>query len=211
MRLRAALALLLLPVVSGAAPLTRDLGEGLAYIRVRELPADLPDETQSDAVLDLRFAKTDPAIGAALAGWLQFRSAADAPLIILINRDTQTEIRQTLANTLPLAGTLLIGPSGLKPEPDLPLDNDADLERQAYAALEADTPVDALIRENTTKPRYDEASFSGTRRELAELDPGEENLSDNPPAERPLIDYALQRAVHVHRAFRALQPAQTER
>ncbi len=204
MSLRALFALVLLTVVCGAAPLTRDLGEGVTYVRVRALPADLPEQLRSDMVLDLRFARTDSAASAALAGWLQFRSAPDATLVILINRETHAEIRQTLTQTLPLPGTLLIGPASADPAPDLELESDPELERLAYTALERDTSVESLIRENTAKPRHDEASFSGTRRELAELEPSEAELSDDPPRETPLVDHALQRAVHVHRAFRAL-------
>ena len=49
---------LLTALTAAAAPVTRDLGDGLLYVRVRELPADLPAAAPvpgGGCVLDLRY------------------------------------------------------------------------------------------------------------------------------------------------------------
>ena len=57
-----------------AAPVTRDLGQGLLYQRVHQLPGDLPtdeNERRHPCVLDLRYVGSDADSATALAAWLK--------------------------------------------------------------------------------------------------------------------------------------------
>ncbi|HUR59923.1 MAG TPA: hypothetical protein VM029_19535, partial [Opitutaceae bacterium] len=67
-RLRVALVFLVTQACASAAPLTRDLGLGLAYFRAHDLPADLPaaEGRKQACVLDLRYVRGDDKTGAAL-------------------------------------------------------------------------------------------------------------------------------------------------
>lgn len=206
--------------VSHAAPLTRDAGEGLTYHRVTTLPADLPTAESSrtqPTILDLRYVSGDTAAATALHAWLKFHAATRAPVFLLVNADTAPALLAPFADHRP-AGLLLIGPAASALKPDLVIKTTAVNERRAYDALFTGTPLATLLLDAPDKPRNDEASLMRDRL----VDPTTypqpaDDISDdvadvpplapaaNPKSPPPLVDAALQRAVHLHRALKALK------
>jgi hypothetical protein len=188
-------------VTAAAAPLTRDLGDGLLYVRVRELPADLPASPPvpgGACVLDLRYLPAGRDAAAAFVAWAEFRAGVRSPLFLLANRDTGAELRAALRRLPRGGGCIVIGIPGPGFEPQLAVPSDPAAERTAYDALEGAASALDLLVENPGKPRLDEASLNRPR-------PEEEDLpSAASPASRP-VDAALQRALHLHRSLRALR------
>ncbi|MSU23348.1 MAG: hypothetical protein EXS32_05930 [Opitutus sp.] len=206
-------------VLSGfarAASLDRDLGQGLAYHRVHQLPADLPtaeSTRKQPCVLDLRYVRGDADAAAALAAWLRFHATAHAPVFILANADTSPALLASTAE--PERDTHVITIGGTAPgfTPALALKIAAEAERRAYDALEQGASVESLLTENSGKPRHDEASLvkeQPTETLGAVASPSHPSRSSAgtsaiPPPSPPLLDAALQRAVHLHRALLALK------
>ncbi|MFM8620218.1 MAG: hypothetical protein ACKOE8_15990 [Opitutaceae bacterium] len=200
--LATALALAALATGAWAAPLTRDLGDGLTYVRVRELPADLPGGAAAPGqalIVDLRYLAAGRDAAAALLAWAEFRASVRSPLFLLANRETGAELNAALRRVARGKGCVVIGVPGPGFEPQLAAKSEPAAEREAYAALERGEPVMSLLTENPGKVRLDEASLNHP--------PAEEE--DAPAAEAakpaPPIDAALQRAFHLHRSLRALR------
>ena len=206
--------------VASAASLDRDLGHGLAYHRVHQIPADLPtaeNARHQPCVLDLRYVTGDAEAAAALAAWLKFHATARAPVFILANSSTSSALVAPLAVPRPGASIVVIG--GVAPgfTPDIALKISTDAEREAYDALEHGTSIKTLLAENTDKPRNDEAKLAKDRATQADYvaasDASETptpatSIADNtakPPVPPPLLDAALQRAVQLHRTLVALK------
>ena len=207
-----------------AAPLTRDLGQGLAYHRVATLPADLPVVAagpKQPCVLDLRYARGDASAGTALDAWLKFNATARAPVFLLLNADTAPAVLAPLAARLPAAGLIVIGTASAALKPDLALKLAPAEERRAYDALAAGATVASLVIDSPDKRRNDEARLAQDHRglpypatlartaddsldDLAPELPAAEK-SPKPATPPPLIDLALQRAVHLHRSLQALK------
>ena len=205
--------LLLFLSVTRAAPFTRDAGEGLTYHRVTALPADLPTAESSrtqPAILDLRYVSGDTAAATALHAWLKFHAATRAPVFLLVNADTAPALLAPFADPRP-AGLLLIGPAASALTPDLVIKTTAADERRAYDALAAGTPLSTLLLDAPDKPRIDEASLARDR--VPDSTPLSDDDTDadfsaptaKPKSPAPLVDAALQRAVHLHRALKALK------
>jgi hypothetical protein len=190
--------LLGLAVARAAAP--ADLGEGLAYVRLKSLPADLPAAPRAGAlVADLRFLAASAEQATAFAAWLGFQARPGVPLLLVANRETGEELRRVLNGPRPPA-VVLIGVPGPGFAPDLAVTASAEGDRQAYAAGDRGVPWATLLADHPGKLRQDELS----------LRTGGE--SGRPPAPEagpagaePVVDAALQRAVHLHRAHRALR------
>lgn len=201
--------LLALPGALHAAAAAHDLGQGLTYYRLAALPADLPGALATSAtVLDLRYAAGDGAAGEALAAWLRFHATQARPVFLLANADTAPALLRALdAATLP-PGTLTLGLAASGFGPDVTIRTTAENERRAYDAFAAGTQLNTLVEEKITKPRYDEAEM--VRRQAAhepldaDADAAPADGTAPPAPSAPLIDVALQRAVHLHRALRAL-------
>jgi hypothetical protein len=190
--------------LAAAAPLTRDLGEGLLYHRVHELPADLPARSAAKGalVLDVRYVRGEAEAGVALAAWLRFRASARTPVFVLANAATAPAVRRALAELGPADGVMVIGAAADDFAPDIAVSISAGEERRAYDALATGVALAAVLVENPDKVRNDEASLSRDRLAEASADATGEAEKTPPP---PPIDAALQRAVHVHRALRALR------
>jgi len=214
----AALLAIATPHFSGAAPITRDLGDGLAYHRITTLPADLPKEAgnrNQSLILDLRFVRGDAAAGTALDAWLKFHPSSRTPVFLLINAETEAAVLTPLVRRLPTKGLLVVGAASPGLTPDLALKTSPTAERIAYDALATGTPLEALLYDSPEKIRDDEASLmKGRQSPVVPLDDPADDLSPLSPdtakaaAQKtapPLIDVALQRAVHLHRALRALK------
>lgn len=213
MRLVRFACLSLIAIALRAAPLERDLGEGLGYFRVHLAPADLPTNEalrKRPCVLDLRFAQAEPAAAAVLSGWLKFHAADKTPVFVLVNGGTDPAVLQALHDRDAIAGLLVIGIAAQKFAPDIAVIQSAADERRAYDALEKGTTVAALTTDNPDKQRNDEASLAHDRttEPAAALDDEESPRAEKLPGAKPKgppIDAALQRAIHLYRALRAMK------
>jgi hypothetical protein len=200
--------------VANAAPIERDLGEGLKYFRAHVLPADLPaaDVKPGVIVLDLRYALAEADASTALDAWLKFRATEKTPVFVLLNADTALALRDEVTGAGDRPGLITIGRTTAETAPDIVVETGVEQERRAYDALEKNVPVESLIRENAAKPRVDEASIMHARAEQNDssdefFGPERPRLpeakAEAPPP--PLVDRTLQRAVQLHRALLALK------
>lgn len=215
--LRLAIALVGLPALSAhAAPIETDLGDGLRFHRVHELPGDLPapPEQPTALILDLRYVAGNDDAAMALHAWLKFRAAPATPVLVLVNSETSSTLLRVLTANETLAGLLTLGGVRTDFSPDIIIQTGPAAERRAYDALEQGEPMATLVTENAGKPRTDEASIMRERANLPKDRAGAEDddfeLSDAekplaPPPPPPPVDEALRRAMHVHRALRALR------
>jgi hypothetical protein len=190
-------------VAAGAAPLERDLGQGLRLFRLRDLPAGGEPAARTAAVVDLRYAKSDAAGATAFEGWLRFRASRRAPVFVLANPDTAAPLLKVLANRERRPGLVVVGARSRELDPDVAVTVVAESERRAYEALQQGAPLATLITENPDKVRNDEASLSRDR--LAEASAESAADAANPARPPPPIDVALRRAIHLHRALLALR------
>ena len=105
----------------GGPPLERDLGQGLVYVRVRELPADLPAKPTGKVpacVIDVRYVRASPEAATAFSAWLRFRATTRSPVLVLANRETSAELRQALRPPHQGSGIVVIGIPRADFEPD---------------------------------------------------------------------------------------------
>lgn len=186
-----------------AAVLERDLGQGLKFFRIHELPADLPSTEKAGkplpCVVDVRYARGDVESAKAFEAWLRFRSQPRVPIFVLANSGTAIDLLRVLAQREVGGGVVLIGVPSRNLKPDVTLKLDFGNERLAYDAMEKGASLPSLLTDNPGKARNDEASLSRDR--LAEAS-AEAVSKDGPP---PVVDVALQRAVHLHRSLVALK------
>jgi len=185
-----------------AAPVEHSLGQGLIYVRVHQLPADLPANPEGRApacVVDLRYVEADPATATALGAWLKFRAGPREPVFVLVNGKTAPALLLTLRAHDPRAGIVLISAAAGLARPDLTVPATAEAERKAYDAFETGTALTTLTTDYPDKVRIDEASLNHERPAEGEPDNGDA------PQPTQVIDAALQRAIHLHRTLVALK------
>ena len=196
--------LLSLPFFVFAAPLEREAGGGLAYIRIHKLPDDLPGKPAGripPCVVDVRYVNADPEAAKAFSAWLKGRSTARSPVFVLANADTSLALLKVLAGHERGTGIAVVGIEGGPFHPDVPVKGSPEEERRAYNALEQGAVLSTLVADNPDKVRNDEASLSKDRLAEASADAANEVGKKAPLP----IDVALQRAVHLHRALVALK------
>jgi hypothetical protein len=193
-------------VIARGAPLERDLGHGLVYVRVHEV-AELPTKTipgrAPPCILDLRYVNADANAATACLAWLKQRSTTRSPVFVLANSETSNALRKALFGAERASGVVVVGLPGRNFQPDVAVKTSAETERDAYNALEQGTPVAKLLTDNPGKVRNDEASLSKDRLAEAAADAADDALTGK--REPPPIDAALQRAVHLHRTLVALK------
>jgi hypothetical protein len=203
--------IVLAPAPATAAPQTRDLGLGLVYSRARSIPGDLPPAASvcgHPCVLDLRYASGDRAAGAALDAWLRIQCSLRTPVFLLANAGTSPALLAGLGPSGRAPGLVTLGAAGAGFQPDIPLRVSPAAERRAYEALDKGAPIESLLGENPDKPRNDEARLA--REHISDSAPDDDDadtaaLTSAPEPPPPLVDAALQRAVHLHRALLALR------
>ena len=212
--MRSALRLLLALLAAAgahAAPLQRDLGQGLAYLRVHTLPADLaaPTDPGHPLVLDLRYVPGGPPEAAGLLAWLKQHAGVRSPVFLLANGQTSAALLAPLNSPEAVTGLVILGAAGPGFDPDIALSVTPREERRAYDALENGAAINSLVVAKDDKPRNDEATLAKAR--LA--DNGDDEADDEPkPEEKPkpivppqVIDPVLQRAVQLDRSLLALK------
>jgi hypothetical protein len=194
-------------LVSGlalAAPLERDVGAGLIYVRVHSIPADLPATPGGRVpacIVDVRYVETDGDGAAAFAAWLKGRATTRTPVFVIANADTARPLLKELGAHERGTGIAVVGIPRGSFKPDVSVNASADDERKAYDALEKGAAIGTLLSDNPNKVRNDEASLSKDRLAEASAEATDGSAKQTPPP----IDAALQRAVHLHRALVALK------
>jgi hypothetical protein len=199
----AAAALATCALAAPAATAPRDLGLGLSYYRVHELPRDFPFSAKGQAgpcVLDLRFATADGPSCAALTAWIRFNSSARAPVFVLENSSTSPSLVAALPMGSP--GLVVIAPRTPKMGADVAVAVSAESDKKAYDAAEKGATLDSLIHDYPEKPRLDEAYLE--KEHLSDSD-ALDDIADRPGPPMPLVDAVLQKAVQLHRGLLALK------
>lgn len=189
-----------------ATPVEQDIGYGLVYVRVHELPSDLPVKPAGrvpPCVIDVRYVRADEEAATAFVAWAKFRATPHAPVFVLANSATSAALRQRLQREPRSAGIVVLGLAARGFEPDVEVKTTAEDERRAYDALEHGTAIAKLLADNPDKVRNDEASLSKDRVAEASAEAADDVLSGK--RENPPIDATLQRAVHLHRTLVALK------
>jgi hypothetical protein len=187
--------------MSGATPVGQELGNGLIYVRVHKLPADLPSTREGPApacVLDLRFVEADQEAATAFGAWLKFRASPRSPVYVVVNAGTSASLLRTLRTSPPIAGMISVGGPGGPFSPDSVVRVSPEEERKAYDAFENGVAMTALIADQPNKVRVDEASLARER----PAGPVDAAATPRAPA---LVDVAVQRAVHLHRSLQAFK------
>ena len=211
-----ALATLLTWAPAQADVVARDLGNDLQYFRAQVLPADLPttEVKPTPLILDLRYTLAETEAATLLDRWLAARATEKTPVFLLLNSETAPALRELLIGRdtrrphVISIGRITVG----NEKPDISIPTTPEEERRAYEAFERAPSVQSLLVENADKPRVDEASIMKARTEAEEeeldvnpldrITPTDTKPPATPP---PPIDRALQRAVHLHQALRALK------
>jgi hypothetical protein len=189
-----------------AAPQALDLGQGLSYYRVHELPSDLPSTPSGrpgPCVLDLRFAKAGETAALALGAWVRFNVSPHTPIFVLENASTSPALLASFPGNGP-PGLVVLAPASAGMRPDIAVRVAADVDRRAYDALEKGAPVESLLSDNPAKPRVDEAYLE---KEHIPDSEAPDVAADKPSPPAPLVDALLQRAVQLHRGLLALRKA----
>ena len=196
-----------------AAVSPRDLGHGLVYYRLHELPADLPNVPAADkriCVLDLRYTTGNAETATELESWLKNRATPRTPVFVLANSSTGGALLTPFASRISGSGIVLIGAEAPGFLPDIPVKISAAEEKRAYDALEAGASLESLLTDNPNKPRNDEARLA--KEHVSDSASADDGTEDTPPAEKnapvkvgPPIDAVLQRAVQLHRGLQALK------
>lgn len=203
-RLLGAVAAAILAPLAQAASIPQDLGQGLTYYRIHELPADLPSTPTGGpgaCVVDLRFVKADESAAATLKAWLKFNASPRTPIFVLENASTSPALAAAVGSGGP-AGLLVVAPASAGLTPDVVVRVSAELDAKSYKALEAGTSIQTLLKDNPQKPRVDEAYL-----EKEHLSDGEapDAAADPQVPPSPLTDLVLQRAVQIDRGLIALK------
>ena len=198
-----------------AAPIVRNLDEGLRYLRPVNVPDDLPTRSSNSVpgalVLDLRAIDAAEDASAALVRWLRTHARPDAPIFALVNRTTAPTLLRAFSDLARQPGLLTLGTGLDHFTPDILVSIDEEVERRALQEIEKGGSLQQLTKEEAAKDRVDEAALMREQRgepaEPTRSAPPDE-LSDDPafaPAPTPLVDRTLQRAVQTYRALRALR------
>jgi hypothetical protein len=201
------LAATLLAQVASAATLTRDLGQGLTYYRVHEIPQDQPAPVSGRpgaCVLDLRFAKADELGASALKSWVMFNVSRHAPIFILENAETDPALLAVFPSRGP-AGMIVLAPASARIAPEIAVIVSPEDDRKAYDAIEKGADIQSLLSDYPDKPRVDEAYLE--KEHIADSE-APDLPADKPAPPRPMIDAMLQRAVQLHRGLIALKKLQ---
>ncbi len=190
-----------------AATLVRDLGQGLTYYRVHEIPQDQPAPISGrpgPCILDLRFAKADELGASALKAWVMFNVSAHAPIFILENSETDPALLAVFPARGP-AGMIVLAPVSARIAPQIAVKVSPEDDRKAYDALEKGAEVQSLLSDYPDKPRIDEAYLE--KEHIADSE-APDAPTDKAAPPRPMVDSMLQRAVQLHRGLLALKKIQ---
>lgn len=188
------------PLVRAGEP--ADLGQGLGYLRAHSLDEAIKPLAGNNAlVLDLRRTTATPEAVASFAATLASRPVGSR-LFILVSPDTPAALAGSLKGHL-----ITLGVKGSRPTPQVVVEQSPEADRHAYDAFAGGTTLTELISGKIEKERFDEASLVHEFKNGHSAATPAEDPSVNPPGPpaEPVTDRVLQRALHLHRALRALR------
>ena len=202
---------------------TFELGDGLDYVRVRNLDTETPVAARAAMIVDLRGSSgTSPQAAKRLAVLLDVASPG-AIRLVLVDGATAANLVSLLKSTPSRLLTLGAAASGLAV--DIAVATTVESDLKAREAIDAGTPLPDLLEPKREKRRYDEAAMvrdhanglpvpeSPPETDLpntgGDAETGGKAVSgSSAPKEakaKPLVDQVLQRAIHIHQALRALK------
>lgn len=206
--------LLALAMLAARAAEVRDLGEGLGYLRLRDIDGEAFSVPAGPLVVDLR-----QATQAGSAGVDRLRGLLGTPGVrfVLVSESTAPTVVTFLQTRAPTV--LTIGGIGAS-DTDIRVSVSAEDDRRAFAALEQGASLADLATPSLVKARRDEAAILRARRTGNRPPDGPPSPTGPPagatpptppaapaeaaPAPAP-SDPVLQRAVQLHRGLRALK------
>jgi len=210
-------------VATFAETRTFEFGDGLDYVRVRNLDTETPVAARAAMIVDLRGSTgTSPLAATRLAVLLDVRSPG-AIRLVLIDGATASNLVGLLKSSPNRLLTLGAAGSGLAL--DITVATTVETDLHAREAIDAGTPLPDLLDPKREKRRYDEAAMVRDHANGLPI-PGSPPETDTPKADgdadtggkagtgpaapketkaKPLVDQVLQRAIHVHQALRALK------
>jgi hypothetical protein len=199
---------------TAAAPLLRALPGGPSYLRIRDLAQLDLAATPAEIIIDLRGLRETTPDGAARLGTLLASGSARTLCLVLIDPTTSADllaaVKASKGRHLTLGANL---PAGAV---DVAVATSAERDQQAVAALDSGRPPEALLETRQEKVRYDESSMVRDHAKglpipdappELETEPGKDDAKSGPAVavEPPLVDRVLERALHLHRALRAIR------
>ncbi|MBM3872240.1 MAG: hypothetical protein FJ382_00620 [Verrucomicrobia bacterium] len=195
-----------------AAAFPRPLPGGPAYVRARDLAQLDLAATPAEAIVDLRSLGEATAEGIAQLRTLLAAGSAGTLRLVLIDPATAGEL-QALVKAA--SGRILTLGANLPPGAvDVAVATTTDLDGRAVAALDAGRAPHELLGTRPEKARYDESSMVRDHAKglpIPDAPPEADESSDHakPPtgldSETALVDHVLERALHLHRALRAIR------
>lgn len=193
---------------ASAEPRTKDLGQGLSYLRFASLPADLPasgTEPKGALVIDIRGAGADRPGTKAFSAWLGFHGTGEYPIFVLANQDTAPALKKAVQGA-DCAALLTLAPSDSDVAADIGVDTTQAADRDAYEALGKGEPLESLLSMTQEKERLDEAKLSqdyenGYRPQSHEPPPSSKGDAETEAAKPRRLDLVLARAVQIHKAL----------
>lgn len=186
-----------------------ELGPDLGYVRLHSLVRDREAITAAllkprAVVLDLRYPLDERDAAETLRQELT-RLPGKTRLYVLVSPATPVPVVGVIAAT-PVSGLVTLGVKGSRPEPQVVVEQTAEADRAAYAALDSGTPLARLVSGKIEKERFDEAALvKEFRNGNHDARPPEAGLAPGKEIAAPPIDRVLQRAIHLHRALQALK------
>lgn len=187
-----------------------ELAPGLAYLRPG---ADIAPQTGS-IILDLRMLPDDEAAAPLLTAVEPGTANPRRVIIALVSPETPVGVRRQLAA---LPRCLTVGRVEPEFRPHIAVTTTAEADQRASTALAAGTAPEALLTENSDKPRYDEAMLIREHtvgpaplvppESSAAAAPETAESAPSPKSEPVPFDAVLQRAVHIYRGLVILKKA----
>ena len=197
-----------------ATPLLRALPGGLSYLRARDLAQLDGAASPAEMIIDLRGLRETTPDGATRLGTLLASGSARTLRLVLIDPNTSADllavVKASKGRHLTLGANL---PAGAV---DVAVATPAERDQQAVAALDSGRPPESLLETRQEKVRYDESSMVRDHAKglpipdappELETEPGKADAksASTAAAEAPLVDRVLERALHLHRALRAIR------
>lgn len=195
-----------------ARAFTHPLPGGPAYVRTRDWGQWDVAAAPAEAIVDLRGLGEATAEGAARLRTLLTTGSSGTLRLVLIDPATAGELRALVKAA---SGRIVTLGANLPPGAvDVAVATTPDLDRRAVAALDAGRAPHELLGTRLEKARYDESAMVRDHAKglpIPEAPPEPDEASADakpetvPEGEAALIDHVLERALHLHRALRAIR------
>ncbi len=196
--------------LSWAVPQSRPLPDGPAYLRSRDLSQLDVASAPMDLILDLRGVGEMTAEGNARLNAVLAAGSVRTVRLVLVDPGTAPGVRAAVRAA---SGRILTLGANLPPEAvDVAVATPVEFDRRAVAALDDGKAPQELLATAPEKARYDESAMVRDHAKglpIPEAPPEQETDDSKTPPPAPedavLVDRVLERALHLHRALRAIR------